>query len=144
DYYADAAGVIDGGAGNDYLMSHGPGDDIRGGDGVDAAVIIRTFATSGLAIDITIPGVASLGDGTQISGVERLEFSGGSGDDAATGGLLSDQLRGGGGADYLAGQDGDDALGGEAGNDVLLGGAGNDWLDGHAGDDTIVGGDGDD
>ena len=121
---------IDGGAGNDVLIGGSghntligySGDDqfvsavdavdtIDGGAGNDSLVLDRRAATVDLTLDLSLPAttVQALGDGTTISGIEQIQFHGGSGADTVTGG---------------------------AGDDVFTGAGGNDRFDGGAGADT--------
>lgn len=121
---------VDGGAGNDVLIGGSghntligySGDDklvsavdavdtIDGGTGNDSLVLDRRAATVDLTLDLSQPTttVQALGDGTTVSGIEQIEFYGGSGADTVTGG---------------------------AGNDLFTGGGGNDRFDGGAGFDT--------
>ncbi len=100
------------------------------------------------------------------SGVKRVRFTGGAGDDTldagalaipveADGGLDADTLIGGSAADRLTdgsgddedtliGGGGNDTLIGGGGADVLTGGDGNDAITDTAGDNTLSGGDGND
>jgi Ca2+-binding RTX toxin-like protein len=159
-----------GGAGNDTLRSGDAAEDYTrflGGDGVDLAIIDRASHTRSFVVDIGDPGGSVAHSDIEIAGIERLDFTAGSGNDNITGGALADRitgnagrdlLAGGGGADTMTGGDGVDIVSGDAGNDSLSGGggigivdggsgddrvsgdSGNDSLDGGAGDDTIDGG----
>jgi Ca2+-binding RTX toxin-like protein len=138
---------LNGGAGDDVLISAATatGGTLDGGDDADFAHIDRSNRTLSFALDIADPNVASsLGDGTSIIHVERVEFHAGSGNDHLTGGALADLLFGNAGADFLGGGGGNDDLRGGNGVDTLAGDAGNDELDGGAGNDNFDGGDGDD
>jgi Ca2+-binding RTX toxin-like protein len=81
--------------------------------------------------------VATLGGFTPVTGLNRLTFNGGRGNDTLDGSGANGPLLGRGGT-------GDDSLTGGSGDDVLSGGAGADTLDGGAGDDTLAGGAGSD
>ncbi len=81
-----------------------------------------------------------MGDGTQYFRLEQLDFTGGSGNDDVSGGVLDDTLRGGEGRDQLTGRSGNDKLYGDGGLDLLDGGTGNDEMYGGAGFDTLDGG----
>ena len=90
-----------------------------------------------------------------LSGVTKVQFVGGAGNDrfvnnayslpvAAWGQGGNDYLEGYNGADTFVGGDGDDTLVGYGGNDSMWGGNGNDTIKGMAGDDSIYGEAGDD
>ena len=96
----NAAGYIDGGAGNDTITGGGLNDILIGGAGND---ILH-------------------GDG----GGDLLE--GGTGNDTLYGELGNDVLTGGAGDDSLIGGAGDDELTGGAGNDTINGGDGSDTV----------------
>ena len=107
---------IDGGEGNDTVVS-GSGDDrINGGDGDD---ILRG------------------GDGHD-------RVFGDAGDDHLYGDLGHDRLYGLAGNDILLGDEGRDSLYGGADSDTLFGQSGNDHLDGESGTDDLHGGENDD
>jgi len=99
---------------------------VDGGTGTDYLQIEYSVAGAALAIDLSDPSAEIVFQGTRITGIERLKFNAGSGNDTLTGGI------------------GDDLLIGNGGNDVLNGGAGNDSLAGGEGDDQLNGGPGDD
>ncbi|MBJ6127793.1 calcium-binding protein [Microvirga splendida] len=147
--------TIDGSLGNDTLKG-GEGDDrliststrnvtggavgevIDGGSGIDLAVIDRMRKTEAFEFDLTSLGPQKLADGTETSGIERVDFVGGSGNDKLTGGALADTLEGYLGADTLNGGGGDDELYGGSGIDSLIGGTGNDTFLIRDAGDTIV------
>lgn len=108
--------IVDGGAGNDRILTGSKNDTLLGGLGND---------------------ILDGGAGNDL-------LDGGSGNDTLTGGLGNDTLIGGDGNDTLNGGDGNDTLTGGFGNDTLDGGAGNDSLDGGVGNDTLTGGLGND
>ena len=159
----DGTNLLNGGAGIDTLTSIGLNDALDGGSGGetgssgDMAILDRT-AFAGvlrLSLDAAAGDVQqNLGDGTLITNIERLDFTGGSGDDVIAGltsGTYADTMRGGQGADTLRGGGGTDQLFGGTGTDTLDGGTGNDVLYGGStttstevgtGDDILRGGDG--
>lgn len=94
--------------------------------------MIEQFEINGQAGDdvLTIGSLAG-------SGVQRVLFSGGAGDDTLNAQGTSTSVTADGGA-------GNDILLGGAGNDILIGGAGNDLLIGGAGNDILIGGAGND
>jgi hypothetical protein len=144
--YGDAAGftavwrsagqfiVIDGGAGDDRIVTGRAPSLMSGGTGDDRL--------TGAQFDDTLKG----GSGNDV-------LKGGGGNDQISGHLGRDGLSGGAGNDLLVGGDGNDRLSGGAlddrlygglGADTLAGDLGNDWLDGGPQDDRLGGGGGDD
>lgn len=144
--------TVDGGAGDDLIMTGDDNDTISGGDGNDT--IYAGFD------DDLIGGDA--GDDLIIAGEGSDEVYGGTGADTIYGGLGPsapdalnildatdlrpdngrDTISGGDGNDVIFGQDDDDVLSGDAGNDVIDGGIDEDTIYGGTGDDTIIGGQG--
>jgi Ca2+-binding RTX toxin-like protein len=133
---------LSGGAGDDHLVS-GPASRwsypdtdvdrlIDGGAGIDLATISRLGSSAGTSFSIARANVVQWVGATELRGIERLYFEGGSGADRVTGGGLVDRLLGGAGDDRLDGGEGGDHLEGEHGVDALLGGAGDDYLVGGA------------
>ncbi len=109
---ADAADLIQGGAGVDDVDAGGGGDwayTYGGGDRVCGS-----------------------------SGNDRL-FGGGA-DDVILAGSGADQASGEAGSDRVYGNDGPDVLRGNEGDDRLQGNAGGDWADGGSGADVVLGG----
>jgi hypothetical protein len=134
--YVDTSGVakskikpvdafVDGGAGNDTIVTGAGNDTVFGGAGDD---LISTGAGNDLIYG---------GDGAD-------SLYGGAGNDTIFGGNGDDLVSGGAGDDYVDGGNGNDWVYGGTGNDTVLGGAGNDYCDGGAGDDVVYGGDGND
>lgn len=105
-------GRIEGGAGNDTVLSGTADDDVFGDAGNDLL-----FGNAGDDL-----------------------LDGNLGADSLDGGVGNDTLLGGADADTLAGGTGNDSLNGGLGNDVLAGGAGDDRLLGNTGRDTMSGG----
>jgi Ca2+-binding RTX toxin-like protein len=138
--------VLLGGPGDDRINSYSGGDTINGGSGIDTLFFNRALSTSGYTIDFAaaILGTISLADGTQITGVEILLASGGSGNDQFFGADQNDRLDGGAGDDILLGRGGFDILDGGYGNDQLDGGDDADILNGREGEDVLSGGNGSD
>lgn len=149
------ADTVMGGPDADYLRaaaSADPGDDYRGGGGIDTV----SYLSRQNGVTVTIDNVANDGESGENDNVhlDVEGVTGGDGDDVLVGsgagnflagGLAgNDELYGGDGADHLDGFDGDDLLMGDAGDDVLTGFGGNDILDGGAGVDEYRGGEGDD
>ena len=116
---------IDGGDGDDIIITGAGNDDIDGGDGDD-----------------NLNGGQGRDRISGSNGNDRLV--GGLGDDVLRGGAGNDRLIGLRGRDRLRGFAGDDILGGGKGNDILLGGNGADQLRGREGSDTLRGGRGND
>jgi Ca2+-binding RTX toxin-like protein len=151
--------VVDGGDGNDFIVTGDDNDSITGGRGNDTI-------DAGIDDD-TVEG----GDGDDlIVGNEGSDtLSGGDGNDTIYGGLDPifpdglnirddgvtapadpdpdngrDLIDGGAGNDVLYGQDDDDTITGGEGDDYLDGGIDDDVLSGGAGSDTVIGGQGND
>ena len=146
--------MLDGGAGNDTILSRGDGDltqnlgdSIYGGDGNDDITVLGnvTAIDGGAGIDTVHFNNAHVHDidlaashvenfsvylpinGTSVA--DHIDLSGATLVDYN--GMVSViDLRGGDGADTLITGAGNDYLYGEDGNDVLEGGAGNDTIDG--------------
>lgn len=143
----DGAGLHDtlnGGDGDDVLISQGFSTSAKtleildGGNGIDLAVITRYSRTLAHQLDLSAAGPHKLVDGTELRGIERIEFQGGYLADRITGGQYADTISGYNGADTLNGGAGDDVLFGEAGADSLIGGQGDDTFIIHDAGDTIV------
>lgn len=163
---------LDAGAGNDILMDVEPSaqlaaDTLIGGDGVDLLDADWSSATANVSWRNEAAGLQWVG-GKWISGIEKIRFTlgfgndvltntnvvaddyfdgragndsldGGAGYDTLIGGTGNDSLNGGGEVDQLLGGAGDDWVAGGAGDDQIYGGLGNDWLDGGEGNDTLQG-----
>lgn len=127
-----------------------------GEDGVNVHSTTVSFQVNGVLW--SVPAGAFTGT-TQFSGVDKIVFHGGDGDDTfvnntsipveaygeagndtLTGGAAGDYLNGGGDDDILNGGSGKDSLWGGSGNDSLRGNDGLDYLYGEAGNDTLSGG----
>ena len=154
----DGNDVIRGGAGNDVALL-GAGDDryvwnpgdgsavVEGQDGVDTLAF--NGSSTGETISILANGsrvlvTRDVGAVTMdVSSVENIVISAGSGDDVITAGnglatLTSLTLDGGAGNDTITGGDGNDMLIGGDGNDTVRGGRGNDVALLGSGDDTFI------
>ena len=128
---------LNAGAGNDDV-SIGIGDVANGQTGNDRLTAYFAESTSNETF-VLRQAVQAFANGARVSGFEALEYTGGSGRDAITGGRFADNLVGGGGNDRLNGSGGADFLDGDEGNDVLVGGAGNDTLSHDSGNDRMLG-----
>lgn len=146
----DDRDTVDGGEGNDMILTGDDTDRITGGGGNDTI--------DGGLDDDTIEG----GDGADmiVGGEGADSILAGTGDDVVYGGLdprFPDNLniRDDGtdgpadpettnGLDFIDGGDGNDTLYGQDDNDTILGGAGDDLVDGGIDQDSIEGGDGND
>lgn len=140
DSYTDSGtdrDALNGGAGND-LVRIGIGDAANGQAGLDRLDAYFVESTSNESF-VLRQAVQAFSNGARVSGFEALDYAGGSGRDAITGGRFDDNLNGGGGSDRLNGSGGNDDLNGEDGNDVLIGGAGNDYLSHTSGNDRMLG-----
>jgi Ca2+-binding RTX toxin-like protein len=116
--------TVNGGAGNDNIVTGAGNDTVNGGGGSD-------FIFTGGGND-----AIDAGEGND-------HVSAGAGNDTASGGAGNDRLSGDAGDDTLNGNDGRDLLVGGRGADTLNGGAGNDLLNAVDFDDedTVDGGD---
>ena len=126
-------GSMQGGEGDDTLVSGRGNDTIDGGSGVDTLSYIQ--ATAGVKVTLAkLTAQNTVGAGTDtISGIENL-----------IGSNLNDNLTGNSGANRISGGDGNDTLNGGAGADVLEGGEGNDALSFDNLDTSVIGGNGTD
>jgi Ca2+-binding RTX toxin-like protein len=135
--------LVNGDSGNDtviYDVQDAQPDILLGGTGIDLLVYRGASNASAVFIDITQPGVQTVG-GATFSQFERIDFDAGKGnaDDIVIGGDHDDEMRGGKGNDYLLGMNGTDTLVGGAGNDVLyVGDDGGDVIHGDGGVDTVI------
>jgi Ca2+-binding RTX toxin-like protein len=114
---------IHGDAGDDFLAldvplsSNSPLTLFDGGAGMDGALFALDTAAP---VSFTLaPSVTILG-ALQLTDIEYVAFSSGTGDDQLTGGIYSDIFLG------------------DLGNDIIDGGAGADWMEGGGGNDTYV------
>ena len=138
--YVEAAGygsTLNGGDGNDTLVSGLSNDILNGGAGTDTAVFTGNRAnyviTDNGGGNFTITGPS----GTDtLTGVEFAQFA----DQTVT--LAAPPTGPTNGPDVLQGTTGDDLIDGLAGDDTIDGLAGNDVLIGGAGADALTGGDG--
>lgn len=131
DYWNPINYKIDGGSGNDHLVTNYGDNMLWGGDGDDELV-------SGANNDSLWGGN---GDDELQGGASHDKLWGGNGDDELYGDKGGPQQAG---SDVLLGEAGDDLLYGEGQNDLLIGGAGNDYLEGGNQSDQLYGGDGSD
>lgn len=159
--------TVNGGGGNDTILTGSAADLINGGDGDDSIdsglggdTVNGDAGTDSISAtgdrNFTITDASFIGfDTDTLSSIDRVFLTGGdsantldatsfSGSAVLSGGAGNDTLLGGSGNDILNGGDGADVLKGRAGNDLINGGAGNDTLNGGAGNDTLNGDDGDD
>ena len=150
---------VDGGAGNDTIITGDDDDTIFGGSGDD-------LIDGGVDKDLINAGS---GNDTIIGGEGNDTIDGGDGDDLIYGGLDPafpdllnipndgsvgdpdpelengrDLIDGGAGNDTIFGQDDDDTITGGSGDDYLDGGVDDDLISGGDGNDTILGGQGSD
>ncbi|MEO1139270.1 MAG: Hint domain-containing protein [Pseudomonadota bacterium] len=144
----DGRDIVNGGEGNDIIITGDDDDTITGGQGNDSI-------NAGIDDD-SVQGNA--GDDLIIGSHGSDTISGGSGDDTIFGGFGPDPIPGfpnefpdeagdpvpDNGRDSIDGGDGDDVIFGEDDDDTLLGGTGDDTVDGGVDDDSIRGQDGDD
>ncbi len=103
--------TVNGGADNDFIFVDAleGNDQIDGGIGADYLYFNRSGSSLGLTFSLQNTSLQQvLGDGTTIINVERMFFTGGSGADTVTGGVLDDVFAAGGGADRMTGLSGND------------------------------------
>jgi len=162
--------TIAGGDGDDVLNWYPSGtrDQFNGGSGVDTVVIPQAYVANIVetsfplnfskvdgVLTLTIPPGAETHSITvrdadnglsvlDLTGVEKIVFSGDDPANVMVGGSGDDSLAAGPGGSTLLGNDGNDVLTGAIGNDVLIGGDGADRLLGAQGGDTLDGGSGND
>ncbi|WP_225008345.1 beta strand repeat-containing protein [Novosphingobium percolationis] len=155
--------TINGGSGNDTIITHGGADRVTGGKGTD---LIATGAGDDIIYIGGGDGIDAIDGGQGFDTVQAtaagiaISFSALTGIEAITGSSLTVQgakgadvfdfasvaltgvlaINGLAGADSIAGTAFSDTLNGGAGNDLLLGRDGNDVLRGDSGDDRLVGG----
>ncbi len=135
--------TIDGGAGNDTILTGSGSDSLVGGPGLDSidGGAGNDFLSGGDGGDALLGG---LGNDSIDGGIGNDVVTGGDGNDTIIGGSGDDSVRGGGGNDSIIGLDGNDTLKGDLGDDYIDGGIGADALAGGDGNDYLLGGDGND
>ena len=121
--------TLDGGAGDDSILTGVGNDCIVAGDGADTV-------NSGAGSD-TIDGGA--GNDSLAGKAGNDSILGGDGDDTIDCGTGDDYSLGGDGNDLINGGDGRDTLSTGAGRNILYGGFGEDRLNGSGGRDTLLG-----
>jgi Ca2+-binding RTX toxin-like protein len=153
-----AVDSVNAGNGNDLIIFDHL-DNIDGGDGTDAMILMARAVTSSITLDMAVGDIGSALStalGASISNVEVLrEFYSGSGSDRinlrdhsallpsgavssmVSAGIGLDTVTGSNGAELIFGDEYDDLLSGGGGNDTLIGGHGNDLLTGGAGADSF-------
>ncbi|MBX3570242.1 MAG: hypothetical protein KF914_19430 [Rhizobiaceae bacterium] len=154
------------GSGNDTIAGGAQADTINTGNG-DDTIDGKTRPSGGGAVDVVDGGLgtdtlvvnaAAETTGVQVSAgnspnfsvrstsgnfyldaysVEKLVFTGGSGNDSVIGRALADTISTGGGKDTISGGDGADTLDGGSDVDTLIGGRGADKLTGGTGTDLF-------
>ena len=141
----DDADTIDGGSGDDYIDGGIDADSIDGGSGDDTIIggegsdVINGGDGNDLiyaALDPSFPDSLNIPD--------AIDPVLNNGDDLVHGGAGNDTIYGADDNDTLHGDEGDDALYGGIDEDMLFGGTGDDALFGGDAADTLEGGDGSD
>jgi uncharacterized delta-60 repeat protein len=131
-----------GNGGDDTLDGGAGADRMEGGDGADTV----DYSRRGNAVHVDLEGDdddgASFEHDTVWTDVEHI--LGGSGNDTLVGNGKANYIRGGPGNDTISGGGGNDALYGDAGNDRIYGDAGDDYIDSRDGtvDPVLDGGTG--
>jgi Ca2+-binding RTX toxin-like protein len=144
-FWAGATTEMDGGAGDDWILSGSGANKLQGGTGIDTV----SYTDSTGAVDVQLLSSSYLpralggwAEGDTLSGFENVRGS--NFDDVIGGDLQANTLWGNGGDDLVRGLAGDDKVYGDEGDDFLFGGDGRDGLDGGEGNDTLWGEQGDD
>ena len=115
-----------GGGGNDSLNTAAGAAIVDGGGGTDIWISDFSGDASVKTIDLNLAGLQAAGNGTTYVNIERLGFTGGSGNDVIatrtdnSNDGLNDTLNGGGGSDILKVGGGSDVANGGSGNDLLI------------------------
>jgi len=131
--------TLNGGAGDDNLVSGDGNDNFQGGPGADS--VDYSFASTGVTVDLQAGTGTGMGTDT-LSDVQNA--TGGDFNDMITGSSLDNTLLGGDGNDTLAGAGGNDTVDGQLGDDTIDEGTaanGADFLSGGGGSDTLWYGD---
>lgn len=147
--------IVNGGDGNDRIISTSFERVTDGGSGFDTLVVDRSTSEYALYTQIFSSNQLNVSEGAVWGAYnfERVELFGGSADDQLQGlsgadillgNVGSDGLSGALGDDLLSGGSGADTLIGEEGNDILEGGNDRDYLNGGTGYDSLLGGSGGD
>jgi Ca2+-binding RTX toxin-like protein len=134
----EAPGQVDGGAGNDNILTGegndfiagGEGNDgLNGGEGSNTAEYRVTTPNVGAIVNLTVGRTFNDGFGTQdiLTNIRNVQGS-----------SYNDNIAGNGEANFINGGAGNDILRGYGGDDVLMGGEGADYLDGGVDIDTIT------
>ena len=126
--------IVNGGPGNDRLVTRSGSALFNGGTGNDRLVggPMQDFLVGGLGHDDIFGG----------GGPDKL--NGGPGMDRIFGQSGDDTIVAEGGDDTIYGQSGNDLIDAGAGQDLVIGGSGNDMIDGGENDDTLIGNSGSD
>ncbi|MCD2183556.1 calcium-binding protein [Rhizobium sp. GN54] len=128
--------TIDLGSGRDVFegtLKFGDSLVLDGGSGTDRAVIdLGGYVSASGEPDPDLKFVLSssarvIHAEVFLKNIEKIDITGGDGNDSFTGGALNDKLFGGRGNDTLKGGAGNDILGGGSGKNRLVGGAGDDF-----------------
>ncbi|HET7085131.1 MAG TPA: M10 family metallopeptidase C-terminal domain-containing protein [Rhizomicrobium sp.] len=137
------ADTINGLGGDDTILGGGGSDTVDGGPGVDTFTIdLSSYTTPITMTPFWQPDphtITTAGLSISLTNIERVNITGGSGDDVLYGGSNDYTLDGIDGV-IVSGGDGNDTLYGSSGNDTLLGGNGDDFLDGGDGNNILNGG----
>jgi len=130
-----ASGQLDGGAGDDIIVSGNGFDFLSGGAGNDTLdggsgknTAVYSDAPTGVIVNL-VTGIANDGFGTTDKLINIYNVEGSS---------FNDVLIAHSSGSVLDAGAGDDQLNGNTGNDVMLGGAGADFMDGKTGVDTTT------
>lgn len=135
-----------GGAGDDVIHSFTGADIIDGGSGFDTLNILigseyHWHDVETVDLDLENRKINYLSDGTQITGIERINITCGNGDDTIVGGRFADDIAGRGGADTITFGQGDTVSGGDGDDTFIVDRSGDcraGFLTGDAGFDVLL------
>ncbi len=109
---ADEGDRLYGGAGNDVLIAGRGTEIVDGGANIDTAILDFSTATRWVGFQVNAATTVNVNGGAglqmKVTGIERVDITGGAFTDVLMGGALGDTINGGGGADQLWGDAGAD------------------------------------
>ena len=118
---------MQGGDGDDYMITNGVGASFDGGAGTDTADYRDAAAGVTISLALLAGGTGSAPNGATLVNVEHL-----------AGSSHADTIDGSDQANNLTGFAGDDVINGHGGNDRIFGESGNDVMSGGLGDDEAI------
>ncbi|GAA0640684.1 beta strand repeat-containing protein [Brevundimonas lenta] len=118
--------TVNGGDGNDNIATFQGVAHVDGGSGIDGWNVDFSNTATAISLDLNLAGVQQLANGSDVTSIERLYLTAGSGNDVIV-------TRTGNTEDGI-----DDTVNGGAGDDIITVGGGADTIDGGDGVDTLV------